>query len=128
VNHLKILLVDDDASFAQQTAEALRGEGHRVWVSTSGASAIELAPELRPDVVLLEIDLRDASGYEVARALRKNVPPTTPIIAVTGLRQATLAEELDLLLNKPIPCELFGGLLEYMRRRRQQIVENRKTR
>lgn len=128
MNHLKILLVDDDASFAQQTAEALRGERHRVWVSTSGASAIELAPELRPDVVLLEIDLRDASGYEVARALRKNVPPTTPIIAVTGLRQATLAEELDLLLNKPIPCELFGGLLEYMRRRRQQIVENRKTR
>lgn len=120
--------MDDDASFAQTTAEALRGEGHRVWVATDGIYAIELAPELRPDVVLLEINLRDASGYEVARTLRKDLPPTTPIIVVTGQRQARLSDEIDLLLNKPIPSELFGGLLEYMRRRRQQIIEARKTR
>ncbi len=130
VTPLEILLVDDDAEFAALTAAWLREDGHRVSIARDGASAIVLARDLRPEVVLLDLGLPDGDGHEVARALRRDLPGTTPIIVVTGLREASLAlaEDVDLMLNKPIPLELFGGLIEYMRRRRLHAVTDRPSR
>src|SRR5690606_38636026 len=50
--------------------------------------ALRLVPEVRPDVVLLEIGLPDLDGYEVASALRAELDGTCPpLIAVTGWGQ-----------------------------------------
>jgi DNA-binding response OmpR family regulator len=125
---LNILLVDDDTDFAELTAESLRDDGHRVSIAKDGASATVLAREIRPEVVLLDLQLPDADGYEVARTLRASLPQTTPIIVVTGLRDANLVDEVDLMLHKPIPTELFGGLLEYIRRSRQNMANARRLR
>ncbi len=96
---LNILLVDDDTDFAELTAESLRDDGHRVSIAKDGASATVLAREIRPDVVLLDLQLPDADGYEIARTLRGMLPQTTPIIVVTGLRDANLVDEVDLMLQ-----------------------------
>lgn len=102
---LNILLADDDIDFVEITAEALRLEGHRVSIARDGASTMALARELRPDVVLLDLKLPDADGYDIARALRAELPASAPIIVVTGMHHANLVDEVDLMLSKPIPIE-----------------------
>lgn len=116
---LDILLVDDDRDFADVLADSLREQEHLVCIARDGASALALASELRPDVVLLDLGLPDVDGYEVARSLRRVVPDATPIIVISGRRHMHLVEEIDLMLTKPVQSELFGGLIEYVRRRRQ---------
>jgi DNA-binding response OmpR family regulator len=111
---LNILLVDDDRDFSETIADWLRGEGHHVSIAPDGAAATSLAYRVQPDIVLLDLGLPDADGHDLARALRSRLPATTPIMAVTGQRNACLTEGMDLLLHKPIPAEQFGALVKYV--------------
>ncbi len=66
-----LLIVDDHASFRAWAAEVLGEEGFRVvGEAADGASALAAAEAIHPEVVLLDIQLPDMSGLEVARRLR----------------------------------------------------------
>src|SRR6185437_14664081 len=65
-----ILVVDDHPDAADTIAAILTAGGHRVEVAYSGLSALAAAEQLRPDAILLDLDLPRISGYEVARRLR----------------------------------------------------------
>ena len=62
----------------------------------------------------LDIGLPDTDGHALARSLRDSLPGKTPIVVLTGQRNARLTEAMDLLLHKPIPVEQFGALLKYV--------------
>jgi len=83
-----ILVVDDNADAAHSLATLLECDGHEVRVAYDGISALEVAREFRPQVVLLDIGLPKLDGYAVARALRRepNLAKTI-IIAVSGYGQ-----------------------------------------
>jgi two-component system, NarL family, nitrate/nitrite response regulator NarL len=67
---LKCLIVDDNAHFLEGAASLLSREGlDVVGVASSGAEAIRLVAELRPDVTLVDIDLGEEDGLELAREL-----------------------------------------------------------
>lgn len=66
----KILVVDDNRDAADSLAAILRVEGHEARAAYSGAEAVQAAEEMKPDVVLLDIQMPEMSGYDVARALR----------------------------------------------------------
>jgi two-component system nitrate/nitrite response regulator NarL len=67
---LRCLIVDDNALFLEGAAALLRREGlDVVGVASDSAEAIQLASELRPDVTLVDIDLGDEDGLELARRL-----------------------------------------------------------
>jgi CheY-like chemotaxis protein len=66
----KILVVDDNRDAADSLAAILRVEGHEARAAYSGAEAVQAAEEMKPDVVLLDIQMPQMSGYDVARALR----------------------------------------------------------
>jgi len=67
---LKCLIVDDSSLFLEGAADLLRREGlDVVGVASNGADAIRLAAELRPDVTLVDIDLGDEDGFDLARQL-----------------------------------------------------------
>jgi DNA-binding NarL/FixJ family response regulator len=67
---LSCLIVDDNALFLEGATGLLKREGlDVVGVASNSAEAIQLAVELRPDVTLVDIDLGDEDGLELARRL-----------------------------------------------------------
>jgi DNA-binding NarL/FixJ family response regulator len=67
---IRSLIVDDNHHFLVAARDLLEREGIEVvGVASTGAEAIQLAEELRPDVALVDIDLGDESGLDVARSL-----------------------------------------------------------
>ena len=67
---LRCLLVDDNEPFLEAARVLLRKQGiDVVGVASTGAEALRLADELRPDVVLVDIDLGGESGFELTRQL-----------------------------------------------------------
>jgi DNA-binding NarL/FixJ family response regulator len=67
---LRSLIVDDNTHFLTAARDLLEREGVEVvGVASSGAEALQLADMLRPDVALVDIDLGDESGLDLARRL-----------------------------------------------------------
>jgi len=67
---LRCLIVDDNALFLEGAAALLRREGLDViGVASNSAQAIQLSSELRPDITLVDVDLGDEDGLELARRL-----------------------------------------------------------
>jgi DNA-binding NarL/FixJ family response regulator len=68
-----VLIVDDHPSFRSSARMLLEAEGYEVvGEAEDGASAISAAKRLRPDFVLLDVQLPDIDGFEVARRLSSN--------------------------------------------------------
>jgi DNA-binding NarL/FixJ family response regulator len=81
-----VLIVDDHAAFRSAARAMLQAAGFDVvGEAADGAAAIAAVAELRPDVVLLDIQLPDADGFEVARQL----PAYGPVIVLTSSRSAS---------------------------------------
>jgi DNA-binding NarL/FixJ family response regulator len=70
-----VLIVDDHTGFRRQARRVLEAEGYEVvGEARSGAAGIEAAAELEPDVVLLDVHLPDANGFDiVSRMLARAV-------------------------------------------------------
>ncbi|MGB3570766.1 MAG: response regulator [Phormidesmis sp.] len=84
-----ILLVDDTPDNLQMLAVLLRQRGYEVrGVTTSAAALIEAAAQ-PPDLILLDINMRDMDGYKVCQNLKENsVTRAIPIIFISALNEA----------------------------------------
>src|SRR3954467_10447668 len=82
VTGARILFVEDEPSIFEPFSKALAREGFEPVVATTVAKAIEIAERVDPDLVLLDLNLPDGDGRDVARALRRK--GDTPIIMVTA--------------------------------------------
>jgi CheY-like chemotaxis protein len=81
----RILVVDDNVDAAESFASLLRLMDNDVRTAADGPAALRIAAEYRPDLVLLDIALPGMNGYDVARALRRELGDgRTLIVAVTG--------------------------------------------
>ena len=61
-----VLIVDDHAGFRRRARRALEADGYEVvGEASNGAAGIEAAAQLEPDVVLLDVHLPDASGFDI---------------------------------------------------------------
>jgi CheY-like chemotaxis protein len=80
---VRCLIVDDNARFLAAARGLLEREGMAVvGLASTGAQALRLAEELRPDVTLVDIDLGGESGLDVARRLSGPATPT-PVILIS---------------------------------------------
>ena len=85
---MTVLIVDDHPTFRSFARDLLEIEGFEVIEEAEdGASAIERATSLRPDLVLLDVQLPDMSGFEVAERLRADGVPSA--IVLTSSRDAS---------------------------------------
>jgi CheY-like chemotaxis protein len=84
---VSVLIVDDHASFRRLARRLFEGAGYSVvGEAADGASTLAAVAELRPDVVLLDVLLPDASGFAVADRIATE--PEHPVVLLTSSRSA----------------------------------------
>ena len=106
----KILYVEDNPDNMTLVKRALEARGYEFLWAQNGVSGVSTAIDQQPDVILLDINLPDIDGYEVARRLRSSGKSSlvyVPIIAVTanalrGDAEKALAAGCDVYMSKPI--------------------------
>jgi DNA-binding NarL/FixJ family response regulator len=78
---LRVMVVDDHALVRAAIRQAIEGPGIAVAAeAATAAETLELAPRVRPDVVLLDLSLPDGDGLQLLRELRDRVPDTQVVI------------------------------------------------
>jgi DNA-binding response OmpR family regulator len=79
----RILIVEDDEAIAQGLRDNFQFEGYETHWASDGETALRVAREEKPDLIVLDIRLPRMSGYEVCRKLRAG-GSTTPILMLTA--------------------------------------------
>jgi CheY-like chemotaxis protein len=108
-----VLLIEDNEQNLYLMRFLLENEGLTVRDARDGRQGIDMAVEIAPAIILLDIQLPLMTGYEVAEQLRGHAAlAKTPIIAVTsyampGDRERALAAGVDDYIEKPINPDTF---------------------
>jgi DNA-binding response OmpR family regulator len=107
----KTILICEDDQHLRQLIRVVLGDGFRCVEAHDGDQAVELALELRPDLIVLDLMLPKRSGAEVLAAIREQLPPDeTHVIIVSAwpdADEAAIEARADGFLSKPFePHEL----------------------
>jgi two-component system, NarL family, nitrate/nitrite response regulator NarL len=83
--HMRLLILDDSPAFLEAAQAALESGGMRVvGVASTSDEALHRIDELRPDVVLVDIDLGAESGFDAARRLVEASDPPPRVILISS--------------------------------------------
>ncbi len=90
---IRCLIVDDNPSFLEGATDLLKREGlDVVGTASTGAEAIRLVTKLRPEVTLVDIDLGEEDGFELARQLSETSSAFTKVILISTHSEQDLAQ------------------------------------
>ena len=116
----RVLLVDDEPEFLSTLTITLRSRGYDVSHAPDGASALRVASETQPEVVVLDLGLPDVDGIDVIRRLRAWT--AVPILVLSG--RSDSADKVDALdagaddyVTKPFGMDELLARLRAMTRR-----------
>jgi CheY-like chemotaxis protein len=110
-----ILVIEDNDQNLYLATFLLEKSGFAIVPARSGKEGIELASRIRPDLIVLDIQLPEMDGYAVARELKKHPAlRNVPIVAVTsyamvGDRERTLEAGCDGYIEKPVNPDTFAS-------------------
>ncbi|MBL8058341.1 MAG: PAS domain S-box protein, partial [Anaerolineales bacterium] len=107
---LGVMIVEDNEVFIETLADFLRTQGFRPTAVRSGAELLAAAPDLQPDMILMDVQMPAMDGLEAIRRVRAHPNPAVarvPIIALTALamtgdRERCLAAGANGYLSKPV--------------------------
>jgi len=114
----KILVIEDNEQNMYLTNFILEKNGYDVFQARDGLAGLQMVQQIKPDLILLDIQLPGMDGYAVAHELRQiSALSSTPIVAVTsyamaGDRERTIAAGCDGYLEKPINPATFVQEIE----------------
>lgn len=114
---MRILIVDDQPSIGIVMTTLVAQAGHSAALTTSGYTAVRMAAELPPELVLLDINMPGIDGYETARRLRERHGDQFPIFAVTADPvDVHLAHKsgFDGVIAKPFSAKKLTDLISQM--------------
>ena len=103
-----VLYIEDNADNLLLVQRALEARGYTIAWAANGLTGIETARSQKPELILLDINVPDVDGYEVARRLRADDQLRhVPIIAITanalkGDADKALAAGCDVYISKPV--------------------------
>jgi CheY-like chemotaxis protein len=104
----RVLIIDDNRNWVDSLAAILIADGYEVDVAYGGKEGVEMALRIPPDVVLLDIEMPEVSGYETARRLRARLGARCPqIVAISvwgqeSAKAAGLQAGFNHHLTKPV--------------------------
>jgi two-component system, chemotaxis family, CheB/CheR fusion protein len=119
----RVLVVDDNVDSAEAIGKLLQLKGHDVRCAFDGASALIIAQQFGPHLILLDISLPDMDGYEVLRRLREQSRVSQPVVAaVTGFGQPedrlrSQEAGFDHHLVKPFGPDVLMALIESLQQK-----------
>ena|SRR5215213_1232671 len=120
-----VLVVDDNADTRVVVRWMLERWGCRVVEAADGREALAQAVEHRPDLVVMDLSMPVADGYEAVRSIRGRAEfSALPVIAVTAFdraaaRDGAAAAGFDHYLSKPIDFKRLEVLVERLTRARR---------
>jgi two-component system cell cycle response regulator CtrA len=129
---MRVLLIEDDRSIAQSLELVLKTESFNVYTTDLGEEGVDLGRLYDYDIILLDLNLPDMSGFEVLRSLRVS-KVRTPILILSGLASIEhkvkgLGFGADDYMTKPFhKTELIARVHAIVRRSRghaQSVVQN----
>ena len=93
----KILVIDDDEIFLKTITVVLEEEDFEVYEATTAESGFEALVDINPDLVILDKNLPDKSGFEVLRAMKKskNFSEMPPVMLITADTTISVDEAFD---------------------------------
>jgi two-component system cell cycle response regulator DivK len=114
----RVLYIEDNLTNRLLVKRILMAEGHHVLEAENGFEGVEVAQQELPDLVLVDINMPEMDGYEVAACLRK-IPKLTdvPIVALTanvlrGDRERSLEAGCDGYIQKPLDVDMLPSQIE----------------
>lgn len=124
-----ILLVEDHSQNIETFSHYLGTKGYKVAVACNGVEALERAWEIRPDVILMDIQMPVLDGLEATRRLKASAElASIPVIALTGLsmpgdRERCMAAGADDYISKPASLKQLVRRIEALLERRLTVPQ-----
>ena len=124
--HLRILVVDDDAGTAETLGDILEAKGYEVEIASGGLQALALVEARQHDVIFLDIKMPQMNGVEVLRRV-KAMRPGSVVIMMTAYALPELMAEAERLgaqaiLAKPLPLDRIIQFLEELAPARPVLI------
>jgi two-component system, cell cycle response regulator DivK len=107
---INVLYIEDNQDNMTLVKRVMEAAGHVLYQAVNGLEGLAIAEKEPVDLILLDINLPDVDGYEIARRLRhssKSMLAHIPIIAITanalkGDAESALAAGCDVYMSKPV--------------------------
>lgn len=118
LHSVEILLVDDDEVNAMVISDYLEGFGHHVTCASGGKEMFSKLDEIKPDIILMDIQMPNVNGLELSQRLRSDPRfDTVPIIAITALampgdRERCLEAGMNDYISKPVSLKKLRNMVE----------------
>ena len=109
-----ILIVEDSPDNMKLFRTLLTLAGHDVVGLGGGEGLIRHILDIRPDLVLMDIQLPERDGFSLLQDIRREVPSALPVVALTahamaGDRERAIGAGFDGYITKPIDIRAFPG-------------------
>lgn len=103
----RVVVVEDDVAFGGLLREVLEAAGVQTELTTTTASALATILKQKPDVLCVDIDLPDGTGWDLLDELdRRSIEPETVIVTTAGIGATTSRRRPGtFLLLKPFPID-----------------------
>lgn len=123
-----VLLVDDDPAVRESITQVLRDEHYHVLPAANGVAALTIAQSTPVDLVLLDLNMPEKSGWDTFEQLSTE-NPLLPILVITARPNqlfTALAAGVDALLEKPLDVpELLGTIEDLLHEAPEQRLARR---
>lgn len=122
---LRILVIDDAPAIRTTVCALLRSVGHQTYEAADGATGIDRAQALLPDLIISDVSMPGLDGYDVLRALKRNLTTAAiPFIFLSGQLEEDFVRQgmglgADDYITKPcMPEQLFASIQARMEKQR----------
>jgi DNA-binding response OmpR family regulator len=117
----RILIAEDERDIRDLVEFTLKYAGHDVFKASNGAEAVELAPSVKPDLILMDVRMPKMTGYEACRALKDmDTVREIPIVFLSAkgqdveMQTGLEAGAIDYILKPFAPDELTRRVAEIL--------------
>src|SRR5438552_107201 len=133
LSKITILNVDDDEAGRYAHSRILRKAGFMVEEAANGLDCLRIVKDLRPELVVLDINLPDVNGFDVCRRIKSD--PTTSLIPVlhlsasfldSGAKAEGLESGADAYLTEPVDARVLIATVHALLRAREAEDKLRK--